>query len=97
MFTVVWRYRVSKENQKPFEAAYGPDGPWTQLFAESPDYESTELLRSEEGVYLTIDRWTDARSYDAFLTLPRADYSRIDEECGELTEEEALIGRFETL
>ena len=95
MFTVVWRYRVAEKNRRAFETAYGPEGPWAELFAESPDYESTELLRAEDGFYLTIDRWTDERAYDAFMTLHRADYSRIDDECGGLTEEEALIGRFE--
>lgn len=95
MFAVVRRFRVANENQATFEAAYGPEGPWAELFAESPDYESTELLRGQDGVYLTIDRWTDACAYDAFVTLHRADYARIDADCEELTEEEALVGRFE--
>ena len=97
MFSVVWRFRVTNENREAFETAYGPEGPWAQLFGESPDYDGTDLLRGEDGVYLTIDRWTDARAYDAFITLHRADYARIDAECEELTEEETLIGRFEAL
>jgi len=95
MFVVVWRYRVAAVKRDAFEAIYGPDGPWTELFSESPDYADTELLRGEGGVYLAIDRWTSAAAYDAFLTLHRAEYTRIDEECAVVAEEETLIGRFE--
>jgi hypothetical protein len=92
---VIWRYRVAAVKREAFELIYGPNGPWTELFSESPDYADTELLRGENGVYLTIDRWTSADAYDNFLTLHRAEYARIDEDCAQLTEEETLVGRFE--
>lgn len=95
MMVVVWRYRVAAGKAAAFSAAHGPDGPWVQLFSESPDYEGTELLRGEAGVWLTVDRWTSADAYNSFITLHRTDYARIDEACAELTEEEALLGRFE--
>ena len=97
MMIVVWRYRVAPERATTFEAAYGPDGPWSELFSESPDYEGTELLRGEGGVWMTLDRWMTADAYDSFITLHRSEYSRIDEECAGLTEEEALVGRFEAI
>ena len=97
MMVVVWRYRVAAGKAAAFEAAYGPEGPWEELFAESPDYEGTELLRGEGGVWMTLDRWMTPDAYDSFITLHRAEYSRIDEECAGLTEEEALVGRFEAL
>ncbi|MDP3739182.1 MAG: hypothetical protein Q8R02_17460 [Hyphomonadaceae bacterium] len=94
MLTVIWKYRVAAQSKAAFEAAYGPEGPWVELFSESPDYDGTELLRSEDGVYLTIDRWISADAYDNFVTLHRADYADIDEECEPLTESEELVGRF---
>ena len=97
MMIVVWRYRVALERAVTFEAAYGPDGPWSELFSESPDYEGTDLLRGEGGVWMTLDRWMTADAYDSFITLHRSEYSRIDEECAGLTEEEALVGRFEAI
>jgi hypothetical protein len=96
MLTVVWRYRVAVQHRAVFEAAYGPEGPWAELFSESPDFDGTELLSSDDGVYLTIDRWTSGDAYDNFVTLHRSDYARIDEECGELIESEELVGRFES-
>ena len=95
MLTVVWRYRVAVQHRAAFEAAHGLEGPWVELFSESPDFDGTELLKSGDGIYLTIDRWISGDAYDAFVTLHRSDYADIDEECGELTESEELVGRFE--
>ena len=95
MMVVVWRFRTAAGKDAAFETAYGSNGPWALLFSESPDYEGTELLRGADSVWLTIDRWVTADAYDSFMTLHRAEYTRIDEECAELTEEEALVGRFE--
>jgi hypothetical protein len=97
MMVVVWKYRVAAGKASAFGRAYGPDGPWVQLFSESPDYEGTELLRGTDGAWLTIDRWMSADAYDSFITLHRTEYARIDEACAELTEEEALVGRFEVV
>ena len=95
MLTVVWKFRVAAQRRAAFETAYGAEGPWAELFSESPDFDGAELLRGEGGVYLTIDRWTTADAYDNFVTLHRLDYARIDEDCEALTESEELIGRFE--
>jgi hypothetical protein len=97
MMVVVWRYRVAPGKGAAFEAAYGPEGPWAQLFSESPDYEGTDLLRGEAGVWMTLDRWMTPDAYDSFITLHRAEYSRIDEECAGLTEEQVLVGRFDAI
>ncbi len=32
MFVVVWQFEIAEEKIAAFEAAYGPEGPWAQLF-----------------------------------------------------------------
>lgn len=95
MLTVVWKFDVAVQHRAAFEVAYGPEGAWAELFSESPDFDGTELLRGDDGFYLTLDRWSSADAYDNFVTLHRSDYARIDEDCEALTESEELVGRFE--
>ena len=45
MFVVVWQFEIAEEKISAFEAAYGPEGNWAQLFRSSPEYLGTELLR----------------------------------------------------
>ena len=45
MFVVVWQFEIAEDKMAGFEAAYGPDGAWAQLFRTSPNYLGTELLR----------------------------------------------------
>ena len=39
MFVVVWKFEIAEEKIAVFEAAYGPQGAWAQLFSSSPDYQ----------------------------------------------------------
>ena len=68
MFVIVWQFEIAEEKIAVFEAAYGPDGPWGQLFRKSLEYKGTELLRGayDSGKYLTIDRWTSEEAFRAF-------------------------------
>ena len=45
MFVVVWQFEIAEDKVAGFEAAYGPEGAWAQLFRTSPDYLGTELLQ----------------------------------------------------
>ena len=62
MFVVVWQFEIAEEKIAAFEAAYGPEGAWAQLFRNSASYLGTELLHDAyvAGSYLTIDRSCDA-------------------------------------
>ncbi|HWT65265.1 MAG TPA: antibiotic biosynthesis monooxygenase [Terracidiphilus sp.] len=96
MFVVVWQFEIAEEKIAEFEAAYGPEGSWAQLFRTSVDYRGTELLRDAyvSGLYLTIDRWA---SEDAFRTFRRdhdADYETLDRACDALTQRETRIGAY---
>jgi heme-degrading monooxygenase HmoA len=96
---VVWRYRVSAERRADFERAYGPAGPWVALFGSSGGYLGTTLLRAleDDGVYLTIDRWRNAESFERFLEEFSAAYEALDRELEGLALEETRLGAFEAV
>jgi heme-degrading monooxygenase HmoA len=96
MFVVVWQFEITEEKIAAFEAAYGSDGVWAQLFRSSPDYLGTELLRDAyiPGSYLTIDRWASEEAFRAFRKNHDADYEALDRSCDSLTSRETRIGAY---
>jgi len=96
MFVVVWKFEVAEENVAPFEAAYGPEGTWAQLFRASPKYLGTELLRDayEPGSYLTLDRWASEADFRAFRRDNDQKYEALDRACDALTAREMRIGAY---
>jgi heme-degrading monooxygenase HmoA len=96
MFVVVWQFEIAEEKIATFEAAYGSEGTWAQLFRSSPDYRGTELLRDAyiPGSYLTIDRWASEEAFRAFRKDRDADYESLDRSCDSLTSRETRIGAY---
>lgn len=96
MFVVMWQFEVAEENIAAFEAAYGPEGSWAQLFRTSPAYRGTELLRDAyvPGSYVTIDRWDSDDAFRAFRKDHDADYEKLDRACDALTARETRIGAY---
>jgi heme-degrading monooxygenase HmoA len=96
MFVVVWKFEVAEDKVAAFEAAYGPDGAWAQLFRLSPDYRGTELLRDAyiPGLYLTIDRWVDENAFRAFRKDHDQAYEILDRASDSLTAHESRIGAY---
>ena len=96
MFVVVWQFEIAEENVAAFEAAYGPNGSWAQLFRSSSDYQGTELLRDAyvPGTYLTIDRWASENAFRAFRKEHDADYESLDRSCDALTSRETRVGAY---
>jgi heme-degrading monooxygenase HmoA len=96
MFVIIWKFEIAEDQIAGFEAAYGPDGAWAQLFRTSPDYKGTELLRDAyiPGSYLTIDRWTNEEAYRAFRKEHDADYETLDRQCDALTSRETRVGAY---
>lgn len=96
MFVVVWQFEVSDEKVSQFEAAYGREGSWAQLFRRSPNYHGTELLRDAyvPGSYLTIDRWASEADFRAFRKEHDSEYEKLDRECDALTAKETRIGAY---
>jgi heme-degrading monooxygenase HmoA len=96
MFIVIWQFEVAEEEVAAFEAAYGSEGSWAQLFRASPDHRGTELLRDAyvPGSYLTIDRWTSEEAFRAFRKEHDADYEALDRKCDPLTSREIRVGAY---
>jgi heme-degrading monooxygenase HmoA len=96
MFVVVWQFEIAEEKIPAFEAAYGPEGAWAQLFRTSPDYLGTELLRDAyiPGSYLTIDRWASENDFRAFRKAHDPEYESLDRSSDSLTSRETRIGAY---
>jgi len=96
MFVVVWQFEIAEDKVAGFEAAYGPEGAWAQLFRTSPDYKGTELLRDAyiPGGYLTIDRWTSEEAFRAFRKDHDSEYEVLDRQCDALTSRETRVGAY---
>jgi hypothetical protein len=50
MFVIVWTYEVPADRRAGFEAAYGPNGSWAQLFARAPGFGGVELLHDDDAL-----------------------------------------------
>ena len=96
MFVVVWQFEVAEDRVAAFEAAYGPQGSWAQLFRTSPRYSGTELLRDAyvPGSYLTIDRWSSEEDFRAFRRDHDKEYEQLDRACDALTARENRVGAY---
>lgn len=99
MYVVIWEYHVKAERIAEFEQIYRQDGRWAELFKNGDGFVSTELLRDEANPqkYMTIDRWKSAEDYETFLTQWREQYEALDVRCEGLTEQESLLGKWETV
>ena len=96
MFVVVWQFEIAEEKIAAFEAAYGPEGNWAQLFRSSPEYRGTELLKDAyvQGSYLTVDRWESEEAFRSFRKDNDAAYEALDRKCDALTSRETRIGAY---
>jgi heme-degrading monooxygenase HmoA len=97
MIEIYYRYRVHPAQARAFEHAYGPTGPWAQLFGRSPGFKRTRLFRhkSEEGIYLTVDVWEEKAAWDDFRSVNAESYARLDRQLHLLYLEEHLMGYYE--
>lgn len=97
MLAIIWRYEVTEEARAAFEAAYGPTGAWARLFARSDGFRGTELMKAEDGSYLTLDVWRARADFDAFMNAHRADYDALDRATQSWTVREHRLGEYELL
>jgi heme-degrading monooxygenase HmoA len=96
MFVVVWQFEVAEDKIAGFEAAYGAEGSWAQLFGKSANHIGTELLRDayDPGRYLTIDRWASEEDFRAFRKEHDEEYETLDRACDALTARETRVGAY---
>ena len=97
MIALIWRYEVRDEHRAAFETAYGPEGDWARLFSRSGGYRGSELLRAQDGSYLTLDVWRARADFDAFLSDHRPDYEALDRRTEAWTHAEHLLGEYDVL
>jgi heme-degrading monooxygenase HmoA len=90
---------VEPERAAEFEGLYGPAGAWARLFARSPGYRGTDLLRdrADPFVYVTVDRWESEAAFASFRESHGPAYRELDASCEALTRAEAHIGSFTEL
>jgi heme-degrading monooxygenase HmoA len=96
MIEIVWEFVVKEEARGQFELAYGPGGAWSKLFARSPGFRGTTLLRDTKNPrrYLTIDFWETGAQREQALAERKAEYSSLDAALGDWTESRAEVGIF---
>ncbi len=94
MYTIVWRFTVKPEAVAAFEAHYGAEGSWVQIFRTAPGFVATELLRDtlKPNVFVTLDHWQSSVAFDAFNPKANAAYQALDRECEVLTLHEEKLG-----
>lgn len=98
-FSYIWEYRVREEDQAVFEAGYGPEGEWAELFRRGAGYLRTELLRdrADPTRYVTIDYWESEKAFLAFRRELASDFEEIDRRFERVTAEEAKLGEFDVI
>ena len=99
MLVVVWEYRARAERVDEFESFYRPDGPWGDLFRESPAFISTTLMKDmrEPTRFLVADRWTSEVAYEEFKREVATRYDEMSDRGRRLYDREHEIGRFDFL
>jgi heme-degrading monooxygenase HmoA len=97
VLVIVWEYMARKDRVEEFEAMYRPDGPWVELFRNSPGFVSTTLMRDvrDPHRFVIADRWMSEESYEAFKREFAAEYRAMSERGERLHRAEHLIGRFD--
>jgi heme-degrading monooxygenase HmoA len=97
MFALIWRFEVHEAHRAEFEQAYGPTGDWARLFARSGGFRGTELLRAEDGSYITLDVWRAKSDFEAFRAEHDGDYEALDRLTEPWTRAEHKLGEYEVL
>lgn len=95
-YCILWRFVVPETRQAEFEAAYGPHGPWAELFGKAEGFIGTELMRGTEkaGTYLTIDRWSSPAAFESFRERFAGEYEALDRQLEGIASGETRIGAF---
>jgi heme-degrading monooxygenase HmoA len=99
MIEFIWESVVKEGARGQFELAYGPGGAWSKLFARSPGFRGTTLLRDMKSPhrYLTIDLWDSEDLREQTISERRTEYAQLDATFGEWTDSRTQVGVFRIL
>ncbi len=93
MLIILWEFTVREEHLQEFIRACGSHRAWANLFSRADGYLGTELLRSstQPNLFLTIDRWESAASFEIFHERFGREYNELDARfAGHTTSEKRL-------
>jgi hypothetical protein len=99
MIGIIWESVVKEDARGQFELAYGPGGAWSKLFAKSPGFRGTTLLRDMRNTrrYLTIDLWDSEEQREQILVERKDEYAEVDTTFENWTESRSEVGVFRAL
>ncbi len=91
-FVILWAFEPKPSSKPEFATAYGPSGPWADLFRASTDFLGRELLKDREapGRYLAVNRWRSQAAYQAFQDQLGREYAKLDLACERLTSKRSV-------
>ncbi|MFY9908071.1 MAG: antibiotic biosynthesis monooxygenase [Terriglobales bacterium] len=97
MHVIIWEFTANERHVEEFVRAYGSTGDWAKLFRLGVGYLGTELLRSSQdrNVFLTVDRWENATSFEVFQQKFGAEYKKLDTRFESYTLSERKVGAFD--
>ena len=99
MIEIIREFVVKDKAREQFELVFGPGGAWSKLFAKSPGFRGTTLMRDTKVTrrYLTIDLWNTEAQRDQSLSDRQAEYSDLEAFFDEWTESKTEMGTFSVL
>ena len=99
MIEIVSEFVVKEDARGHFELAYGPGGAWSKLFARSPGFRGTTLLRDTENPnrYLAIDIWDTAEQREQILAECPVEYADLEAAFEEWAKAKTAVGIFRML
>lgn len=96
MVEIVWEIVVRDQARGQFELAFGPGGAWSKLFAKSPGFMGTTLMRDLKNSrrYLVVELWNDEAGRDKSITEQQTAYTDLEAVFDEWTESKIELGIF---
>ena len=80
MIELITEYILKEDSRGPFELTFGPGGAWSKLFAHSPGFRGTTILRDGENPhrYLVIDMWDSLVQRQQAVAEQAADHAKLE-------------------
>ena len=95
-FAYIWKFTVRQEHIEEFKKIYGPEGDWVQLFSQADGFVATDLHQdnTDRGRFITVDVWKSKVDRNRFQMQFSKEFEALDKYCEQLTEDEKLLGEF---
>ena len=99
MVEIICEYVVKEEARGHFELTFGPGGPWSKLFSNSPGFRGTTVLRDTEdpGRYLIVDIWRTPTQREQALAEYIEQYNELMTRFDDWTDTITELGSFRIL